>query len=91
MGEMCYIKFPKFERVSVRKKGNCFYDLKTLSYCTPKLWTLFPGEIKLKNTITLSKSDVKQWICSKCPCRLCKVFVLNLGLYDIWPLTWYQL
>ena len=48
----------------------------------------FAGGFKQRNTISLfeSESDVRQWICNKCPCRLCKVFVPNLGfIWDTAP------
>ena len=61
------------------RKKTVFYGLETLSYRGPQLWTLLPEKIKQRNTINLFKSDVKQWICKECPCRLYKVFVPNLG------------
>ena len=55
------------------------------SYRAPQRWTLLPEEIKQRNTITPFKSDLKQWICKKCPCTLCKVFVPNLRF--IWHMA----
>ena len=56
--------------------------LETTSYHAPQLWTIFLEELKQRNTTSLFKSDMKQQICNECPCRLCKVFVPNLGF--IW-------
>ena len=41
--------------------------------------TILPEEFKQRNTISLFKSDVRQWICNECPCRLSRVFVPSLG------------
>ena len=59
------------------RKRTVFNGLETLSHCAPQLWTLLPEEIKQRNTKNLFKSDVKQWICKECPCRLCKMFIPN--------------
>ena len=56
-----------------------FHGLETISYHAPQLWTILPEVFKQRNTMSLFKSDVRQWICNECPCRLCKVFVPNLG------------
>ena len=55
---------------------------RTTSYRASQLWTNLPEEFKQRKTISLFKSDVRQWICNECLCRLCKVFVSNLGI--IW-------
>ena len=52
-----------------------------LSYHAPQLWTLLSEEIKQRNTANLFKSDVEQWICKECPCRLCKVLVPKPRIY----------
>ena len=61
------------------KKRTVFYDLETISCGPPQLWTILPVEFKQRNTISLFKSDVRQWICNECPCRVYKVLVPNLG------------
>ena len=55
-----------------------FYGLETISYRAPQLWGILLEEFKQRNTISLFKSDVRQWICNECPCILHKVFVPNL-------------
>ena len=57
----------------------------TVSYHAPQSWTILPEEFKQRNAISLFKSDVRQWICNEHPCRLCKVFVPNLGF--IWGIA----
>ena len=67
-----------FESSCSHLKRTVFYGLETISYRAPQLWAILPGEFKQRNTISLFESDVRQWICNECPCRLHKVFVPNL-------------
>ena len=71
--------FRNVQEFQSERKRTVFNGLETLSYRAPQLWTLLPEEIKQRNTINLFKSKAKQRICKECPCRLCNVFVLNLG------------
>ena len=78
---ICY-NFRNLQEFQSERKRTVFYGLETISYRAPQLWTILPEEFKQRNTISLFKSDVRQWICNECPCRLCKIFVSNLGF--IW-------
>ena len=88
-----YYKFRNMQEFQSEKKRTVFYDLETISYRALQLWTILPEEFKQKNTISLFKRDVRQWICNECPCRLCKVFVPNLGFdwYVQLGIYWYLL
>ena len=74
-----HYNFRNLQEFQSERKRTVFYGLETISYRAPQLWTILPEEFKQRNTISLFKSDVRQWICNECPCRLCKVFVPNLG------------
>ena len=74
---VCY-NFRNFQEFQSERK-RMFYGLETTNYRAPQLWRILPEEFKQRNTISLFKSDVRQWICNECPSRLCKVFVPNLG------------
>ena len=71
--------FRHLQEFQSERKRTVFNGLESLSYRALQLWILLPEEIKQRNTINLFKSDVKQWICKESSCRLCKVFVPNLG------------
>ena len=60
------------------ERNRMFYGLETTNYRASQLWTIWPEEFKQSNTISLFKSDFRQWICDEGPCRLCKVLVPNL-------------
>ena len=55
------------------------YGLETLRSLGPKIWNMVP--VDLKNTLSLPsfKGKIKKWVPYDCPCRLCKIFVPNLG------------
>ena len=75
---ICY-NFRNLQEFYSKRKRTVFYGFETKSYRAPQLRTILPDEFKQRKTITLFKCDVREWICNECPCRLCKVFVLNLG------------
>ena len=56
-----------------------WYGLETLNYRYPQLWSLLPESLKEMNSLSQFKRNIKHWICRDCPCRLCKVYIQNLG------------
>ena len=74
-----YYNFRNLQEFHSERKRTVFYGLEILSYTTLQLWTILPEGFKQRNTISLFKSVVRQWICNECSCRLSKVFVPNLG------------
>ena len=67
------------QEFSQKERELFFNGLETISYCAPQLWRLLPEEIKQRNTINLFKSDIKQWIFKKCPCRLNELYMIHLA------------
>ena len=58
---ICY-NFRNSQVFQSERKRTVFYRLETISYRAPQLWTILPEEFKQRNTISLFKSDVRQWI-----------------------------
>ena len=81
MGRNITYNFTNLQGFQSERKRTVFNSLETLSFHAAQLWTLLPEDIKQRIAINLFKSDVKQWICKECPCRLRKVFVLNRGFF----------
>ena len=49
-------------------------------YCfAPKLWELIPSEIKNAKSLNIFTEKIKSWTTDKCPCRLCTMYVGNIG------------
>ena len=55
------------------------YGLDSVSYLAPKIWMQVPTDIKSSATLAIFKQRIKTWIPESCPCRLCKIYVQNLG------------
>ena len=59
------------------------YGLETVRYRGPKTWGLLPNEIKNAKSLYDFKAKVKEWKPKGCTCRLCKMYVNNLGYVQI--------
>ena len=55
------------------------YGIDSISYLAPKLWDLIPEEIKNSKSLEMFKKKIRLWVPNKCPCKLCKVYVQNVG------------
>ena len=51
----------------------------TISFRGPKTWSLVPQEIKHSKSINEFKNKIKYWKPVGCTCRLCKIYIPNLG------------
>ena len=56
-----------------------YYGTETLMYRGPKTWELVPKVIKEANTLKEFKIKIKSWKPVGCTCRMCKVYIANLG------------
>ena len=80
-----HYNFRNLQQFQSERKRTLFYGSETISYRAPQLWAILKEEFKQRNAISFFEIDLRQWICSECPCRLCKVFVPNLEF--IWGTT----
>ena len=55
------------------------YGTETLSYVGPKIWNLVPSDIRDCATEPIFRQKIKKWKLGRCPCRLCKIYIPNLG------------
>ena len=55
------------------------YGENSISNLAPKIWNLVPEHIKSCSTIESFKNKIKSWTPEKCPCRLCRTYIPNLG------------
>ena len=44
-----------------------------------RIWNLVPDNLKQLGDIDSFKTEIKNWIPTKCPCRLCKTYIPNVG------------
>ena len=60
-----------------------FYGSESISYLGPKIWDIVPLELEDLTSLNAFKKGIKKWQPKKCPCRLCKQYVSNLGSFQI--------
>ena len=78
----------KYSDYNLRGRNNNFiceniktvnYGSETISFLGPEIWELIPNNIKNSESLNIFKKNINQWIPTSCPCRLCKVYIENLG------------
>ena len=63
-----------------RPKVNSVYNgTKSVSFLGPIIWDLLPNELKDIESLAAFKKAIKKWSPEKYPCRLCKVYINNVG------------
>ena len=55
------------------------FGTEIISSLAPKLRELIPSEMKSAKSLNIFKEKIKSWTTDKCPCRLCKTYVGNIG------------
>ena len=71
-----YVSFCSYNAKTV------LYGTESLSYLGPKIWNLVPSDIRDCATEQIFRQKIKKWKPDRCPCRLCKIYIPNLGLID---------
>ena len=56
-----------------------YHGSESISFLGPKIWNILPDRLKNANSIEAFKMQIKKWKPENCPCRLCKVYVQNVG------------
>ena len=51
----------------------------SISFLGPKIWDIVPNELKQLETANAFKRDIKKWKPLNCPCRLCRLYIKNVG------------
>ena len=88
---LCPKPFQELFNPSTRGKGdwvlpkvtNVNTGLETIRYRGPKTWELVPEEIKMAKTLSMFKDKIKNWKPSGCICRLCKLYVKDVGYVSV--------
>ena len=68
-----------FHRPNVRTQK---YGERSLESMGNVMWNLLPNEIKDVETLEEFKSRIKTWKPEKCPCYLCKDFLVGVGIIE---------
>ena len=68
--------------VSTFKKKRYFtvhYRSESLLSIAPKVWELVPDSIIEVRILSIFKYKIKVWTTDKCPCQLCKNYIVQVG------------
>ena len=58
---------------------SVYHGTESISFLGPKIWDILPETLKNIENLEHFKKEVKTWKPDNCPCRLCKVYIENLG------------
>ena len=63
----------------IRAVKSVYNGTESLSFRGPKTWDMLPTDIKNSESLGEFVHEVKKWKPEGCTCRLCKVYINNLG------------
>ena len=55
------------------------YGKESIANLGEKIWGMIPQDIKEEKSISSFKNKVNKWIPENCPCRLCKIYLAQVG------------
>ena len=64
---------------SVNPIHSVYNGTETASCLGPNIWEQAPSKIRNKKSLEGFKREIKKWKPTDCPCRICKIFIPNLG------------
>lgn len=59
--------------------NTVFNGSESAFYLGPKILELIPSEVKQIGSLAGFKKEIKNWKPINCPCRLCKIYIQNVG------------
>ena len=62
-----------------RRNRTVYFGTESISLLAPKIWELIPSDIRSAKSLGIFKEKIKFWKTDKCPCRLCKTYIGNMG------------
>ena len=62
-----------------RKVKSVRYGTESILSLAPKIWDISPNEIKDTDNLQIFKPKVKKWVPGEYPCRLCKIYLPQVG------------
>ena len=68
-----------FQEFVTKRERALKMGLETLKYRSPQLWSILPEKLRQINSLVQFKESVRKWDCIDCPCRLCKLYLPNIG------------
>ena len=69
----------KYFQLTIPHIRPVYHGSESISFLGPKIRNILPDRLKNTNSIEAFKMQIKKWKPENCPCRLCKVYVQNVG------------
>ena len=60
---------------AVRPVHSVYHGTESFSFLGQKIWELVPEHVKQSESLEIFKKKIKQWVPSRCPCRLCRIYL----------------
>ena len=58
---------------------SVYKGTESLSFLGPKIWDILPNTYKNLPDLDSFKVALKKWKPVNCPCRICKIYIANVG------------
>ena len=71
-----------FRVIQTYRKNTIAFGIETVTYKSSQLWQILPTELKSIESLHEFKRKIKEWKGENCPCRLCKIYIRNLGYLE---------
>ena len=65
--------------VTIPPIRTVYHGSKSISFLGLKIWNILPDRLKNADSVEAFKMQIKKWKPENCSCRLCKVYVQNVG------------
>ena len=75
----CNYEFRGNNFLESRRVKSVKYGTESISSLAPKIWEILPNEIKDSDTLQIFKAKIKKWVPVPCPCRLCTIYLPQVG------------
>ena len=62
-----------------RRNRTAYFGTESISSLARRIWVLFSSDIRNTNLLKIFKEKIKFRTTDKCPCRICKAYVGNVG------------
>ena len=75
-------RYPGENNFVTRNVKKVTHGTETLAHLGPKIWSIIPADMKIFSLSIFTKK-IRKWKPEICPCRLCKIYVKDLGFVTI--------
>ena len=78
--EQCYNFHSETRQFRREYIKTTHFGVQSLRFLGPKIWAMVPQTIKNCEPLQEFKRLIKVWQPEACPCGMCKMYVVNIGL-----------